>query len=132
VLELRAVATTPAGGRRASASRAAADRAEPRLGGVSLQRGIDGAEPLRPEPIGRVDGRHEERRARRAAPLATGTLACPRCDAPVTLPGGPASPADGLGCPFCGHAGAVREFLVLGEPTRPTRVRVHVVQRAAR
>jgi hypothetical protein len=98
---------------------------------VSVQRGFDGAEPVRPDPIGRVDGRHEERRAHRAAPLAVGTLACPDCDAPVTL-GGPAGPADALQCPFCGRAGAVREFLALGEPTRPTRVRVHVVHRAAR
>jgi hypothetical protein len=98
---------------------------------VSVQRGFDGAEPVRPDPIGRVDGRHEERRAQRAAPLAVGTLACPDCDAPVAL-GSPVGPADPLACPFCGRAGAVRDFLALGEPTRPTRVRVHVVQRAVR
>ncbi len=97
---------------------------------MSLQRGIDG-EPVRPDPIGRVDGRHEERRAHRAAPVAVGTLACPACDAPVAL-GGPAGPADDLACPFCAHGGAVRDFLVLGEPTRPTRVQVRVVHRPGR
>ena len=55
--------------------------------------------------------------------LATGTLACPRCDAPVA-PLGPMSPADPLGCPFCAHAGAVRDFLSLDLPTRPARVEV--------
>ncbi|MGB7161269.1 MAG: hypothetical protein WBD40_24640, partial [Tepidisphaeraceae bacterium] len=57
--------------------------------------------------------------------------ACPRCDAPVAL-GGPVSPADPLGCPFCGHDGAVRDFLSLAAPTRPTRVVVRIVHRTAR
>jgi len=30
-------------------------------------------------------------------------------------------------CPFCAHRGAVRDFLSLGEPTRPTRVEVRIV-----
>jgi hypothetical protein len=92
---------------------------------VSIQRGIDGSEPLRPEPIGTVGGPQEERRNRRTAVVASGTLACPECDAPV-LPAGPMRPADALGCPYCGHGGAVRDFLSLGEPTRPTHVVVRV------
>jgi hypothetical protein len=91
---------------------------------VSLQRGIDGAEPLRPasEPAGPV----EERRTLRPGHVATGSLACPRCDAPVGL-GAPTGPAASLGCPFCGHAGALREFLSLAAPARPARVAVRVV-----
>jgi len=33
---------------------------------------------------------------------------------------------DPIACGFCGHAGAVRDFLSLAEPTRPTRVVVRV------
>ena len=58
--------------------------------------------------------------------MATGTIACPSCDAPV-LPSGVMSPADPMSCGFCAYAGAVRDFLSLGEPTRPTRVVVSVV-----
>ena len=36
------------------------------------------------------------------------------------------SPADPLSCGFCRHEGAVRDFLSLAEPTRPTRVTVRV------
>ena len=57
--------------------------------------------------------------------MATGTLACPSCDVPV-LPDGIMAPADPMSCGFCGHAGALRDFLSLGEPTRPTRVVVRV------
>jgi hypothetical protein len=92
---------------------------------VSLQRGIDGAEPVRPG--GGQAGPVEERRSLAHGHLASGSLACPRCDAPVAL-GAPArSPADPLHCPFCAHAGAVRDFLSLAAPTRPARVRVRVV-----
>jgi hypothetical protein len=92
---------------------------------VSIHRGIDGSEPLRPEPIGTVGGTHEERRNTRTSVLAAGTLACPECDAPV-FPSGPLRPSDALACPYCGRDGAVREFLSLGEPTRPARVVVRV------
>lgn len=92
---------------------------------MSIQRGIDGSEPLRPEPIGTVGGTHEERRNTRTSVLATGTLACPDCDAPVA-PETPVGPADPLSCPYCGRAGAVRDFLSLAAPTRPTRVVVKV------
>jgi hypothetical protein len=73
----------------------------------------------------------EERRLARSALLAVGTLACPACDLPV-VPDGAVSPAAPLGCPFCGHAGAVRDFLSLTPPTRPTRVAVRVVHRSCR
>jgi hypothetical protein len=74
----------------------------------------------------RVAGRYELRRAEASWQLATGTLACPECDAPVMPPTAGIAPADALSCPFCLHAGAVRDFLTLGEPTRPARVVVRV------
>lgn len=73
----------------------------------------------------------EERRVR-SGHLATGTLACPLCDAPVALAGAFAGPSDPLGCPYCDHAGAVRDFLSLGEPSRPARVAVRVISRRRR
>jgi hypothetical protein len=100
----------------------------PRLFVVAFQRGIDGSEPLRGEPIGRVGGRHEKRRTANSSLLAIGTLACPDCDAPVAPPV-PLAPADPLGCGFCRHSAAVRDFLSLAPPTRPTRVEVRVVER---
>ena len=96
---------------------------------MTFQRGIDGPEPVRPEPIGSSRARHEERRVARSSLLAMGTLACPDCDAPVAPPLSPLSPADPLGCGFCQHSAAVRDFLSLALPTRPTRVEVRVVQR---
>jgi hypothetical protein len=36
------------------------------------------------------------------------------------------SPLDSISCSFCRHAGAVRDFLSLAVPTRPTRVTVRV------
>lgn len=95
---------------------------------MALHRGIDGSEPVRPEPITRLAGSEEERRAARSRVMATGTLACPACDAPVA-PAAPVGPADTLGCPYCAHAAAVRDFLALGEPTRPARVVVRVAAR---
>lgn len=83
-------------------------------------------------PVGRLSGSHELRHLERSSVLGAGTLACPRCDVPVALAAGPASPADPLGCPFCGHAGAVREFLSLGTPSRPAHVEVRVVAPASR
>jgi len=73
----------------------------------------------------RVAGHHELRRSAGTREMATGTLACPSCDAPV-LPDGVMAPPDPMSCGFCGHDGAVRDFLSLGEPTRPTRVVVRV------
>jgi hypothetical protein len=91
---------------------------------VAFHREHDGS-----DPIGRRAGAQEERRIGRSSRLGTGTLACPLCDAPVVLAAGHASPADLLGCPFCGHTAAARDFLSLAAPTRPARVAVHVVER---
>ena len=93
----------------------------PRLGPVEL----DGERE-------RVAGIREIRPAESGPPLAVGTLACPNCDAPVFLGTGPRSPADPLACGFCDHEGRVRDFLSLGEPTRPTRVVVRVSGLAVR
>jgi hypothetical protein len=74
----------------------------------------------------RLTGRHELRREARPTHLGTGTFACPGCDAPV-LPGTrDMSVLEPFSCGFCGHVGAVRDFLSLAEPTRPTRVSVRV------
>jgi hypothetical protein len=90
---------------------------------VGIERGIDGVDPVRGG-----DGTHEiDRRIGRTTRLATGTLACPDCDAPVAPRLGGMSPADAIACPFCGASGAVRDFLSLTEPTRPARVVVRVV-----
>jgi hypothetical protein len=76
----------------------------------------------------RTEHLHEERRTR-SGRLATGTLACPLCDAPVALAFGFAGPADPLGCPYCDHTGAVRDFLSLAGPSRPARVAVRIIAR---
>ena len=73
-----------------------------------------------------MSGAAEERRATRSTVVATGTLACPRCDSPVSPGGRGLAPAEPLQCPFCDHAGAVRDFLSLATPARPARVRVVV------
>ena len=90
---------------------------------MAFHRGIDGSEPLRPEPIGRVSGAHEERRAA-VRHLATGTLACPACDAPVALGEDVLAPSAVIDCPYCAHTAALRDFLSLAAPTRPARVAV--------
>jgi hypothetical protein len=95
---------------------------------MSIQRGIDGSEPVRPESLEQPAGPIERRRTDRVWRLGTGTLACPTCDAPVApAPGGPMAPADELSCPVCFQAGAVRDFLSLATPSRPARVEVRVV-----
>jgi hypothetical protein len=72
-----------------------------------------------------VEIKFEERRPSELRHIAVGSLACPHCDAPVHL-SGPLGPAAPLGCPFCSHAAPLRDFLSLGEPTRPARVRVRL------
>jgi hypothetical protein len=94
---------------------------------VSLQRGIDGSEPVRPDSEPRVV--HEERRIARSSVVAVGTLACPSCDAPVALGESRVAPADPLGCPFCDHRSAARDFLSLRTPGRPARVVVRMTFR---
>jgi hypothetical protein len=93
-----------------------------------FDRRFDGSDASRREPV----APQREVRLGRSARLAIGTLACPRCDAPVFPGDGPVSPAATLACPFCGESGAVRDFLSLGEPTRPARVVVRLVRRHAR
>jgi hypothetical protein len=82
-------------------------------------------------PSDRATATFEEERRSRAGRVA-GSLACPECDAPVALAAPRMTPGEPLGCPFCGRAGAVRDFLTLGEPTRPARVVVHVAPVATR
>jgi hypothetical protein len=94
---------------------------------VALHRGIDGSEPLRSQPVERLAGSREIRPDERSWVMATGTFACPSCDAPV-MPAGPMAPADPAACPFCGHAGRVRDFLSLEAPSRPARVEVRIVR----
>jgi hypothetical protein len=65
-------------------------------------------------------------RAARSDRLADATLACARCDAPVTLGPGRHGPADAVTCPYCSHSAPVRDFLSLAQPTRATRVVVRV------
>ena len=93
---------------------------------VSIHRDGMGAEGAPGDPVGRMAGAAEERRATRSTVVARGTLACPQCDAPVSPGAGALSPAEALQCPVCDHAGAVRDFLSLATPTRPARVRVVV------
>jgi hypothetical protein len=92
---------------------------------VAFQRSMDGSGPVRAGP----GSAQEEQRRARSWHLGTGTLACPDCDAPVALTMAAMSPADPLGCPYCGHAAALRDFLSLAAPSRPTRVRLRVVDR---
>jgi len=80
------------------------------------------------EPIGTTGGTEELRPARSTSELATATMACPECDAPV-MPAGRVRPSDHATCPFCATTGAVRDFLTLEDPARPARVVVRVVLR---
>jgi hypothetical protein len=71
---------------------------------------------------------HEEvRRTTRSSAFAVATLACSQCDAPVSPGESPRSLTELLVCPFCAHQGPVRDFLTLGEPTRPAHVVLRVV-----
>jgi hypothetical protein len=93
---------------------------------MGLHRGIDGSEPVRPQPVGRLAGAADQR-VGTVQTLGSGTLACPSCDAPVALAGETKRPHDALSCPFCGRAGALRDFLSLTAPTRPARVEIRLV-----
>ena len=86
---------------------------------------MDGSEPLRPDRVTHAGGPEEVRYDRRSWVVATGTLACPECDAPV-LPDGPVSPAAPMSCPYCGEHGHVRDFLSLEAPARPAVVEVRL------
>jgi hypothetical protein len=69
----------------------------------------------------------EKRRSIRSGDrLAAGTLACPSCDAPVSIGPGALAVTASLACPFCARTSPLREFLSLAAPTRPARVVVRV------
>ena len=97
---------------------------------MALRRSIDSTAPYSTAPVGRLVRRHLRREVAIAGRMASGTLACPECDAPVAPPARALSPADGLHCGFCSHSARVRDFLSLDVPTRPTHVVVRVVPRA--
>lgn len=93
---------------------------------------MDGADPVGPQPVGFLAETQEDRRVAATWRLGAGTLACPRCDAPVALAEAPVAPSDALACPFCDHSAPARDFLSLSEPSRPTHVEVRIVQRVRR
>lgn len=99
---------------------------------MAFHREIDGADPVRSQPVERLSGHHERHQAESVRQLATGTLACPGCDAPVLPAVGAMSPGDAISCGFCAKVGLVHEFLSLAEPTRPARVVVKVRRLALR
>jgi hypothetical protein len=92
---------------------------------MSFLRRFDGSHHRRLEPIAPL----REDRLGRSTQIASGTLACPRCDAPVSPGAEPLSVRAPLACPFCGEAGPVRDFLSLAAPTRPARVVVRIALR---
>lgn len=67
----------------------------------------------------------ELRREIRDDRVATASMACPACDAPV-LPARAMTPAEPIGCPYCAHQARVRDFLSFGVPVRPARVTVRL------
>ena len=97
---------------------------------MALRRSIDSTAPYSAAPVGRLVRPHKRRDVAIAGQMASGTLACPECDAPVAPPASALSPADGMHCGFCGHSARVRDFLSLDVPTRPTHVVVRVSHRA--
>lgn len=97
---------------------------------MAFQRGIDGSDPIRAQPINARGEWVEERHAARPWRLGPGTLACPRCDAPVSLGGRAVKFSERLSCPFCREAGPVRDFLSLALPSRPARVEIRMIPRA--
>ncbi len=94
---------------------------------MALHRRYSAIGPIRAAPVERVVGWHEESLAVRGAHLATATLTCPACDAPVLLPPGAFSPTKALACPFCATDGAIRDFLAFDSPGRPACVEVRVL-----
>lgn len=72
----------------------------------------------------------QERRSICSGDVCSGTLACPRCDAPVAAGEVGLALSAQLHCPFCRHQAPVRDFLSLASPTRPARVIVRVSRAA--
>ncbi len=87
-----------------------------------FDRRFDGSDSARRDTV----APRRELRLGRASQIATGTLACPQCDAPVHPGPRAVSPAAPIACPFCGESGAVRDFLSLSRPTRPAHVVVRL------
>ena len=83
----------------------------------------EGDRDLTRQPIA---AHYEERRAVRTSRICGGTLACERCDAPVSPGDGAISLRQVLTCPYCGHRAPARDFLSLAVPTRPARVAVRI------
>jgi uncharacterized paraquat-inducible protein A len=96
---------------------------------VALSRRHSATGPLRLTPVEHVVRWQEESDDARSTHLATATLACPDCDAPVAAPAGAVAPAHPLACPYCPTTGAVRDFLSFDRPARPARVAVRVILR---
>jgi hypothetical protein len=101
----------------------------PRLVGMFM-RGRGGTRFTTTTPVSPVSGGpgmvEEQRRLGHTGVLGAGSIACPRCDAPVSIGTEPRSPAATLSCPYCRLAAPLREFLSLATPTRPARVVVQV------
>ncbi len=87
-----------------------------------FDRRFDGSDAARRDTV----APRREIRLGRTSQLAAGTLACPECDAPVFPGGEPLSVGARIACPFCGEAGAVRDFLSLTPPARAAHVVVRV------
>jgi len=87
-----------------------------------FDRRFDGSDAARRDTV----APRRELRLGRTSQIATGTLACPECDAPVHPGPRAVSPAAPIACPFCGESGAVRDFLSLSRPTRPAHVVVRL------
>ena len=102
----------------------------PTLDEMAFQRGIDGSDPLRAQPINARTEWVEERHAARPWRLGPATLACPTCDAPVALAGRAVKFSERLSCPFCSHTAPLRDFLSLAVPARPARVEIRMIPRA--
>ncbi len=96
---------------------------------MTLQRGIDGSDPARPQPIEARAGAYEYRHASRPWRLGPATLACPTCDAPVSLGGRSVKLTVQLACPFCRHRAPTRDFVSLATPARPARVEIRMIAR---
>jgi hypothetical protein len=103
----------------------------PRLSAVSFLSGGDWTGGSTDPRVREQAVEQRKRRAQREGVVASGTIACPRCDAPVAIGPGELALLHPLTCPFCGHRSVAREFLSLTMPTRPTRVEVRVRLRGA-
>ncbi len=86
----------------------------------------DSRTPITPLALRQPPALREQRPAPDSTRLCEGTLACPGCDAPVAIGGGPLPVQQNLACPYCRHRASATDFLSLATPTRPNRVVVRV------